>query len=79
MTHVGCRSAAETDTHFSIVFSFWKRSIDLVGKLFNEEGIPFGRVDGDVDPPRRRKILEEFHSNHSLRVLVMTIGTGAVG
>jgi hypothetical protein len=39
MTRVACRSATETDTHFSIVFSFWKRSIDLIGKLFNEEAI----------------------------------------
>ncbi|KAK3377269.1 SNF2 family N-terminal domain-containing protein [Lasiosphaeria ovina] len=63
----------------SIIFSFWKRSIDLVGKLFNEEGITFGRVDGDVDPPRRQRILAEFHDNPSVRVLLMTIGTGAMG
>ncbi|KAH6856125.1 SNF2 family N-terminal domain-containing protein [Chaetomium sp. MPI-CAGE-AT-0009] len=63
----------------SIIFSFWRRSLDLVEKLFNEEGIVFGRVDGDVDPPRRRKILRDFHEDPSVKVLLMTIGTGAVG
>lgn len=65
--------------HASIIFSFWKRSIDLVEKLFNEQDITFGRVDGDVDPSRRQRILAEFHDNPSVRVLLMTIGTGAVG
>ncbi|KAK3294356.1 SNF2 family N-terminal domain-containing protein [Chaetomium fimeti] len=74
---------ADVKEHYSeeksIIFSFWRRSLDFVEKLFTEEGIVFGRVDGDVDPPRRRKILRDFHDDPSVKVLLMTIGTGAVG
>ncbi|KAK3684318.1 SNF2 family N-terminal domain-containing protein [Podospora appendiculata] len=63
----------------SIVFSFWRRSLDLVGKLFEEQGLNFRRVDGSVPSNLRRKILAEFYNNPEVRVLLMTIGTGAVG
>ncbi|KAK3321503.1 SNF2 family N-terminal domain-containing protein [Cercophora scortea] len=63
----------------SIVFSFWRRSLDLVDKLFEEQGLNFRRVDGSVPSNSRRKILAEFYNNPEVRVLLMTIGTGAVG
>ena len=63
----------------SIVFSFWRRSLDLVGQLFKQEGIEFGRVDGDIPPVQRKKVLAQFYDDPSIRVLLMTLGTGAVG
>ncbi|KAK0705714.1 SNF2 family N-terminal domain-containing protein [Lasiosphaeris hirsuta] len=63
----------------SIVFSFWRRSLNLLGELFLDEGVVFGRVDGGVDPAQRKKILADFHDDPSMRVLLMTIGTGAIG
>jgi SNF2 family DNA or RNA helicase len=50
-----------------------------VGKLFREQGLSFGRVDGDMDLRQRKSVLAEFHDNSSVRVLLMTIGTGSVG
>ncbi|KAK2762331.1 hypothetical protein FQN54_001341 [Arachnomyces sp. PD_36] len=63
----------------SIIFSFWKQSLDLVSKLFHENGILFARVDGTMNPPQRRSALAQFQNNSSVRVLLMTIGTGAIG
>ncbi|KAI8631123.1 hypothetical protein F5Y19DRAFT_473522 [Xylariaceae sp. FL1651] len=63
----------------NIIFSFWRRSLDLVEKLFREERIIFDRVDGSMHPSQRKKVLVRFHDNPSVRVLLMTIGTGAVG
>ncbi|KAI0406998.1 hypothetical protein F4802DRAFT_555264 [Xylaria palmicola] len=63
----------------SIVFSFWRRSLDLVEKLFTEQGITFSRVDGSIHAPKRSEVLKTFQENPSIRVLLMTIGTGAVG
>ena len=63
----------------SIIFSMWRRSLDLVGKLFHEEGIVFGRVDGKMDSSQRKKAITEFQDDTSVRVLLMTIGTGAEG
>ncbi|KAI1145587.1 hypothetical protein F4825DRAFT_473811 [Nemania diffusa] len=63
----------------SIVFSFWKRSLDLVEKALIEQGITFGRVDGTSHLSKRREVLACFQENPSIRVLLMTIGTGAIG
>ncbi|CAG9987784.1 unnamed protein product [Clonostachys byssicola] len=63
----------------SIVFSFWRQSLDVVGRLLTEHNIAYCRVDGVLKPAHRKKVLEEFCSDDSLRVLLMTLGTGAVG
>ncbi|KAI0100544.1 hypothetical protein GGR51DRAFT_351483 [Nemania sp. FL0031] len=63
----------------SIVFSFWRRSLDLVEKALRERGVIFGRVDGSIHPSQRREVLVAFQENLSIQVILMTIGTGAVG
>jgi SWI/SNF-related matrix-associated actin-dependent regulator of chromatin subfamily A3 len=64
---------------FSIVFSFWKKSLDLVAYYFTARGIPLVRIDGSVSLAERRKVLSDFHAKQEIRVLLMTLGTGAVG
>lgn len=64
---------------FSIVFSYWRRSLDLVGRLFNEEAIAYCRVDGAVHSPQRKKVLQQFHEDPLTRVLLITQCTGSVG
>ncbi|PYH69626.1 DEAD/DEAH box helicase [Aspergillus vadensis CBS 113365] len=63
----------------SIVFSFWRQSLDVLSGMFDQNGIVFCRVDGIMSPMKRRTMLEEFQNNPAVRVLLMTIGTGAVG
>ena len=63
----------------SIVFSFWIRSLDLTGRLLRENGVVFGQVDGTVTPLQREEILKKFQHDPSMRVLLMTLGTGAAG
>jgi SNF2 family DNA or RNA helicase len=36
-------------------------------------------VDGTLSPDRRRKVLADFRQNNSVKVLLMTLGTGAQG
>ncbi|CAG9945357.1 unnamed protein product [Clonostachys rosea f. rosea IK726] len=67
------------DKEKSIVFSFWRQSLDVVGRLLAEHNITYCRVDGLLKPAHRKKVLEEFCSENSPRVLLMTLGTGAVG
>lgn len=63
---------------FSIIFSCWTRTLNLVARYLTKENISFERIDGDCVLPRRQKILDEFA--HSLSpVLIMTTGTGAFG
>ncbi|KAH8688376.1 SNF2 family N-terminal domain-containing protein [Ilyonectria robusta] len=63
-----------------IVFSVWKRTLNLVEALFTENGIKYCRVDGSISTTtRRKKILLDFQEQDDIRVLLMTLGTGAVG
>ncbi|KAI4859476.1 SNF2 family N-terminal domain-containing protein [Hypoxylon rubiginosum] len=62
----------------SIVFSAWIRSLDAVASLFTEHDITFRRVDGGILHAKRKKMLSEFR-DPSVRVLLITLGTGAVG
>ncbi|KAK4220735.1 SNF2 family N-terminal domain-containing protein [Podospora fimiseda] len=62
-----------------VIFSFWKRTLDVVEKAFKSKGIKFARIDGEVAPKRRKAILDEFQLKSGSRVLMMTFSTGGVG
>lgn len=63
----------------SIVFSFWKKSLDLVDAMLDRKGIPHLRVDGSVPFGHRKLVLKLFQESHQGLVLLMTFGVGAVG
>jgi SWI/SNF-related matrix-associated actin-dependent regulator of chromatin subfamily A3 len=66
-------------TRHSIVFSYWRRSLDVVGSLLTDKHIPYLRVDGTIPSAKRREVLEKFQKQEDIPVLLMTLGTGAVG
>ncbi|KAF2446332.1 hypothetical protein P171DRAFT_442729 [Karstenula rhodostoma CBS 690.94] len=63
----------------SIIFSCWTHTLDLIGSALGQINIAFRRIDGECPTAKREKILDEFAHDPSLRVLIMTTGTGAVG
>jgi SNF2 family DNA or RNA helicase len=63
----------------SIVFSAWKKSLDVISCLLFAKAIPFATVDGSLSLPERRKVLSRFKSDPDVKTLLMTFGTGAVG
>ncbi|KAI9779018.1 MAG: hypothetical protein M1816_003778 [Peltula sp. TS41687] len=63
----------------SIIFSSWKKSLDLVGCLFTRKAIPFVSIDGSQPLSERKKSLSAFQMRPEVTVLLMTLGTGAVG
>ena len=64
---------------YSIVFSVWKKTLDLVSALFSAKRIPFLLIDGSLSLADRRKVLKRFREDPGVPVLLMTLGTGAVG
>ncbi|KAH0537607.1 hypothetical protein FGG08_005599 [Glutinoglossum americanum] len=66
-------------TDKSIVFSCWKQTIRTIASLFTIVGIPFGLVDGSMSLPERRIVLDRFQRDPEVPLLLMTLGTGAVG
>ncbi|KAI1808972.1 SNF2 family N-terminal domain-containing protein [Daldinia bambusicola] len=63
----------------SIVFSYWTSTLDILQQSFNHARIPCRRVDGKVSQIERSMHLRAFRENPEVRVLLMSIGTGAVG
>ncbi|KLU90623.1 hypothetical protein MAPG_10475 [Magnaporthiopsis poae ATCC 64411] len=63
----------------SIVFSAWTSTLDILEHLLRNSGILFHRIDGSVDASHRAAIIEDFGNDPRIPVILMTIGTGAVG
>lgn len=63
----------------SIVFSCWKKTIRLAGSFLATYGIPTAMVDGSITLAERQAALEKFRKDPKTNVLLMTLGTGAVG
>lgn len=62
-----------------VVFSFWKKSLDIVGSALEASGVKYLRVDGSASPKKRSNILLNFQTRQACTVLLITFSTGAVG
>ena len=47
--------------------------------MFEEQKIPYLRLDGNVPYARRKDIISEFQQSNEGMILLMTLGIGAVG
>ncbi|KAK4196327.1 SNF2 family N-terminal domain-containing protein [Triangularia verruculosa] len=63
----------------SIVFSSWKKTLSLIGEMLTNDDIPFYCIHGSLSLGERIRILQDFRSPTGVNVLLMTLGTGAVG
>ncbi|OQU97598.1 SNF2 family domain-containing protein isoform 2 [Cladophialophora immunda] len=63
----------------SIVFSCWTRTLDLVSVYLRRNGILFQRIDGDQSLTQRRSNMDNFISDRTIPVLLMSTGVGAFG
>jgi hypothetical protein len=64
---------------YSIIFSFWKTTLDIIAGMFNANSLPYYRIHGSLSAGKRSKILTEFEHSMATRMLLITLGTGAVG
>ena len=63
----------------SIVFSSWKKTLDLAARLLEFHGMRYDVIHGGLALPKRLKVLGGFKSPTGPNILLMTLGTGAVG
>ncbi|KAK4223328.1 putative DNA repair protein rad5, partial [Podospora fimiseda] len=65
----------------SIVFSFWKSSLDLIKMALTktEVGINCLQIDGTVPNKSRPDILNQFQTGRNYKVLLLSLSCGAVG
>lgn len=63
----------------SVVFSFWTSTLDLVESLLVGKSIPYTRIDGNLSGPRREEAIQQFQTNASVRVILVSITCGGTG
>ncbi|KAK8015050.1 hypothetical protein PG990_008346, partial [Apiospora arundinis] len=66
-------------THKSIVFSSWTKTLKLVCQLLENRGMSYYLVHGGLPLSERHRKLNAFQSSSGANILLMTLGTGAVG
>ncbi|KAJ5530060.1 hypothetical protein N7527_003453, partial [Penicillium freii] len=62
-----------------VVFSSWKKTIYIVAALLSSNGIKYSMIEGSLSLSRRLQELERYQDHKETNVLLMTLGTGAVG
>ncbi|KAF5558575.1 SNF2-related [Fusarium mexicanum] len=67
------------NTQKIIVFSCWKKTLFLISALLSHHSIRYGIIHGSRTLTERTKALKEFQSKTGPTILLMTLGTGAVG
>ncbi|ROV93251.1 hypothetical protein VPNG_09535 [Cytospora leucostoma] len=63
----------------AIVFSYWKTTLNVLSRLLSQAGVNHLQVNGDTSYADRSNRLRAFKEDPELQVLLMSIGTGAVG
>lgn len=69
----------ETNKCSSIVFSYWRESLDMMSFALDRSGVKYVRVDGTMTAKQRRNELSKFKLDRRVRILLFTFSTGAAG
>ncbi len=62
----------EEKSHLVMIFCSTRRNADAVTMNLNRAGIPAKAIHGGLEQNKRMKILEEFHKDNDLKILVCT-------
>lgn len=63
----------------SVVFSFWRSSLDLVSGALKAANVTFSRIGGKMQHAERALAIETFQTRPHVKVLLATISVGGVG
>jgi SWI/SNF-related matrix-associated actin-dependent regulator of chromatin subfamily A3 len=63
----------------SIVFSVWRKTLDIAAQLCDGANVRHVRIDGSVPQAQRQQALHDFTTKPEVTALLMTLGTGALG
>lgn len=64
---------------FSVVFSSWTKTFDIIQPQLWANSIRCVRLDGSLSAPSRASVLRVFRTNPGIKVLLATISCGGVG
>jgi SWI/SNF-related matrix-associated actin-dependent regulator of chromatin subfamily A containing DEAD/H box 1 len=63
----------------TLVFSQFTMVLDILESVFETEGIKFCRLDGSTSIAQRQEYIDEFHTNESLQVFMLSTKSGGTG
>jgi SWI/SNF-related matrix-associated actin-dependent regulator of chromatin subfamily A3 len=66
-------------TRYSVIFSGWTKSFDIIQPALTQRGIRCVRLDGSLSAARRAGVLRVFRATPDIKVLLATITCGGVG
>ncbi|KAI1068205.1 hypothetical protein LB507_004230 [Fusarium sp. FIESC RH6] len=72
------RSSSDANSK-SVVMSSWRDTLDMLATMFTLEGIRFVQVDGRNPLLGRTELISAFRQDPLIKVLLISINTGAVG
>jgi SNF2 family DNA or RNA helicase len=65
--------------HSALVFSHFKRFLDIVDTRLASEGFEYFRMDGGTTLKNRRKHVTDFQDSNEAKVFLLTLKTGGLG
>ena len=71
----------QTTTHncYSIIFSFWTTTLDVVETALDEIQMSYTRVDGTMPSKQRQQALDSFIEDPRIRAILISLRCGANG
>ena len=68
-----------SDHRFSVVFSYWRSTLDLIQSALAHASVITVRFDGGLSPKDRQASVDKFRKDSSVQVMLLTLSCGAVG
>ena len=65
--------------HRVLIFSQWKKMLDIIERFVVMKEWKFGRMDGNTNVASRQKMVDKFNTDDSYFGMLMTTKTGGVG
>ena len=69
----------KSNVFFSIIFSFWTSTLDVVATALDQINLSYARIDGTMPIKQRQHVLTAFSEDSDLRVLLMSLRCGSTG
>lgn len=63
----------------TLVFSQFKKTLDVLEEVFVTENIPYSRIDGSTAVDERQPIIDNFYANKEIQVFMITTRSGGAG
>lgn len=64
---------------YSLVFSYFTKTLDTLGHALSNYEMAFERIDGSLSLDQRSKAIDRFQNHSSIRIMLLSYGSGSVG